>query len=223
MFVHISRIEADMDPIAIWYFAHCDLNERTTKGAVPDCAVVEQTSTPECCFIHKVIPLDRLLEWTRTGSGSSYPVSSEQSSNNPVVIQPLSLKWQKMSVEWRFQRSYFEEAVEQQFVLQSVVNQATAAWWHCFRLTDGRLPLPATSAGPDGKLMYSWDNGEHHLEFEFAEDSGLEIFYRNRLDERLWEDVIDATTLDADDSTFDAADAIFGQEIRDKLETVCIG
>jgi uncharacterized protein YfaP (DUF2135 family) len=46
--------------------------------------------------------------------------------------------------------------------------------------------IPAMCTGPDGRVMLSWDNEEHHLELELFADQPAEIFYRNRKTEEMW-------------------------------------
>lgn len=46
--------------------------------------------------------------------------------------------------------------------------------------------IPAMCTGPDGQVMLSWDDEEHHLELELFTDKPAEIFYRNRKTNEIW-------------------------------------
>lgn len=70
----------------------------------------------------------------------------------------------------------------------TVATEAMArhVWWLFWQASGQRLPVPAACTGSDGRLLYSWDNGRHHLEFEIIPNEPSEIFYRDRLTGQCW-------------------------------------
>lgn len=46
--------------------------------------------------------------------------------------------------------------------------------------------IPAMCTGPNGQVMLSWDDNEHHLEVELLLNKPAEIFYRNRKTNETW-------------------------------------
>jgi hypothetical protein len=64
--------------------------------------------------------------------------------------------------------------------------EARKAWWVVWEATGFALPIPAACTGPDGQMLYSWDNNEHHLELEIILGQPSEIFYKNRVTMYLW-------------------------------------
>ena len=44
------------------------------------------------------------------------------------------------------------------------------------------LPVPLVAAGEDGGIMFSWDEGPHHLSVEMLKHR-IEVFYRDRRDD----------------------------------------
>lgn len=67
---------------------------------------------------------------------------------------------------------------------------ASLAWrvWNQLRaVTAYSLPVPNASPLLDNRLLYTWDNAEHHFEVEIFPEGTGEFFYRNRASGQLWE------------------------------------
>jgi hypothetical protein len=60
-------------------------------------------------------------------------------------------------------------------------------WVYLWSATGFKLPVPDACPGPDGQLLYTWDQGEHHLELEVFPEGASEFFYSNRVTNELWE------------------------------------
>ena len=86
---------------------------------------------------------------------------------------------------------------------------ATLAWdaWNQFVQADPALPPPNACPGPDGQLLFTWDDQEHHVELEIFPEGPAEMFYRNRSSGALWE------------YDFTIGDPI-AQSVKDKLRLV---
>lgn len=74
-----------------------------------------------------------------------------------------------------------------------IASAARRAWEILFEATGYALPIPAACTGPDGKLLYSWDKGRHHLELELIPGQPAEFFYRDRQTGDLWGEDYDLT------------------------------
>lgn len=82
---------------------------------------------------------------------------------------------------------WLDSILNQKLISREIHDEADAAFNLLKRLYEGTLQIPATCTGPDGRLMYSWDKDEHHLEVEFIPNELTELFYRNRKTEEIWE------------------------------------
>lgn len=65
-------------------------------------------------------------------------------------------------------------------------REAVLAWHLIWDASDRKMPIPVACTGPDGRLLYTWDHGEHHLELEFIPKMPAEFFYKNRRTRELW-------------------------------------
>jgi hypothetical protein len=71
--------------------------------------------------------------------------------------------------------------------------------WNDLHKATSSLPVPDAAPGPDRQLLYTWNQGEHHLEFEIFPAEPAEFFYLNRATHISWEEsyVIGSTLSDA--------------------------
>ncbi len=65
-------------------------------------------------------------------------------------------------------------------------TSAKRAWATILVASGGQIPIPAACTGPDGEMLYSWDQGRHHLELEIIPGKVAEFFYRDRETEQFW-------------------------------------
>jgi hypothetical protein len=65
-------------------------------------------------------------------------------------------------------------------------ESAWNAWIIVWEATGFALPIPAACTGPDGQILYSWDNDQHHFELEIIPEQPAEFFYKNRGTGELW-------------------------------------
>lgn len=49
------------------------------------------------------------------------------------------------------------------------------------------LAVPKASTGPDGQVLLTWDEAEHHFELEIPPDEPAVFFYRNRRTGETWD------------------------------------
>ena len=82
--------------------------------------------------------------------------------------------------------AYLRDAVDQSVIAQETAQLAIWAWLDCCEATGGLLPIPSACSGPDGRIQYVWDRGEHHLELDFSPSESPSFFYRNRQTGELW-------------------------------------
>ncbi len=81
------------------------------------------------------------------------------------------------------------------------ISKKTAALaaelWELISMTsEWKIPVPATAAGPDGKVFYAWNTKRHHLEAEIIPGQPVEFFYRDRETGDCWgEDYVFGTPL----------------------------
>jgi hypothetical protein len=74
---------------------------------------------------------------------------------------------------------YLNQMVDQELITPRVARLAWNAWTALSNSTGNALPVPDACPGPDGELLYTWDQGEHHLELEIFADTPAEFFYEN--------------------------------------------
>jgi hypothetical protein len=68
---------------------------------------------------------------------------------------------------------------EDPLVSQETSGAALVAWV-LLRRDAPRLPVPAAGVGEDGEILYTWNQGEHHLELEISSDGSAHFYYLNR-------------------------------------------
>ena len=75
---------------------------------------------------------------------------------------------------------------EERLVTMDAALQAWRIWETLSAATHNALLVPDAAPGPDGQLLYAWDDREHHLELELFPDGRAEFFCRNRETGSLW-------------------------------------
>ena len=73
-------------------------------------------------------------------------------------------------------------------ITPQTASLARRTWLQAWEASLFKLPVPAACTEPDGKLLYTWDRGDHHFEVEFIPGKPTELFYRNRSSGELWSD-----------------------------------
>jgi hypothetical protein len=86
-------------------------------------------------------------------------------------------------------RRFLDEAQEQAVALTTsrIADLAWQAWCSIVANTHELMPVPFAGIGPDGAILFTWDNNENHLELEIFADAPAEFFYRNRRTNEAWE------------------------------------
>lgn len=80
-------------------------------------------------------------------------------------------------------KSYLNLLVHENLVSKNIADSAWELWQGLDDHFLGELPVPTASPGPDGQILYTWDQGEHHLEIEFVVNEPATMFYMNRTTE----------------------------------------
>lgn len=82
--------------------------------------------------------------------------------------------------------NYLNDSKNMGLINQWVASLALASWLDLRAISGRMLPVPDACPGPDGQLLFAWDEGDHHLELEIFPESASEFFYRNRSTDELW-------------------------------------
>ena len=111
----------------------------------------------------------------------------------PLVLTTPSGTRQNLTDEWTLEqlehREYLNEVslkLPDPPITRETASYAWVAWLDVRKATGFSLPVPAACTGPDGKLLYTWDRGRHHLELEIIPGQAAEFFYRDRETGELW-------------------------------------
>lgn len=80
------------------------------------------------------------------------------------------------------------EGGESALISRDTAKKAILAWVRIWVASNFELPHPAACTGPDGRVLYAWDEEKHHLELDIYPDGPAEFFYRNRETRELWEE-----------------------------------
>jgi len=78
-------------------------------------------------------------------------------------------------------------SAEHRLIDPKMVHRALIVWLRLRQAAGSRLPVPDASPGPDGSLLYTWDQDGHHLELELFPDAPAEFFYTDRASGAVWE------------------------------------
>ena len=70
---------------------------------------------------------------------------------------------------------YLEKVLSERFI-NRIVYEASIGLLE--KMPD--MPIPMACTGPDGRMLYSWDNKQHHFEAEFFPDGKIEFFSMDR-------------------------------------------
>lgn len=78
-------------------------------------------------------------------------------------------------IDWLFE-------MHSQGTIDSEMHARALLLWFILRdKSKQRIKIPASAAGPDGGIFYSWNKGIHHLEAELnTGNQAVELYYRNR-------------------------------------------
>jgi hypothetical protein len=71
-------------------------------------------------------------------------------------------------------------------ITPETASLAVKAWGLIWAASGGKMPVPAACTGPDGQMLYAWDQGRHHLELEIIPLKPAEFFYKDRQTRELW-------------------------------------
>jgi hypothetical protein len=83
-------------------------------------------------------------------------------------------------------RSYLRAVSESGEISEETARLAWKGWTQLWLALPYALPVPDACPGPDGQLLYTWDQDEHHFELEIFPNGSGEFFYRNRTTGKLW-------------------------------------
>ena len=84
---------------------------------------------------------------------------------------------------------YLYQIVDQELVTPRVARLAWEAWSALSNSVGNALLVPDVCPGPDGELLYTWDQGEHYLELEIFPAAPAELFYENDATGAVWESI----------------------------------
>lgn len=82
--------------------------------------------------------------------------------------------------------NYLNNSKNMGLINQQVASLALASWLDLWAISGRTMPVPDACPGPDGQILFTWDEGDHHLELEIFPESTSEFFYRNRSTDELW-------------------------------------
>jgi hypothetical protein len=109
---------------------------------------------------------------------------SETLGQNPNSAEMLRVQDQVGRGQRLFQ--FLQKLMRSGEVPTATADVAWRTWNQLKTQAAGPLLVPDASGGPNGGLLFFWDQGEHHLELEFLADGEVEFFYRNRRTGTLW-------------------------------------
>ncbi len=81
---------------------------------------------------------------------------------------------------------YLTDSKNMGLINQHVASLALASWLDLWAISGRTMPVPDACPGPDGQILFTWDENDHHLELEIFPESASEFFYRNRSTDELW-------------------------------------
>jgi hypothetical protein len=99
---------------------------------------------------------------------------------------------------------YLESAIKAKHISADTASIAWRTWRHLLKATSNSLPVPDAGIGPDGQVLYTWKNDEHHFEIEVFPTGIGEVFYLNLNTDEMW------------DSEYKVGDPVT-EEIKEKL------
>lgn len=82
--------------------------------------------------------------------------------------------------------AYLRGCAQHGSIPRGMIPFAWNIWSQVRTAMRGCILVPNASPGGEQQILYSWDNGEHHLELEVFPSGAVEWFYRNRTTGKLW-------------------------------------
>jgi hypothetical protein len=91
---------------------------------------------------------------------------------------------------------YLDELVAKQMVASEVRDTACRLWERLNAAYPGRISEPDAAPGVDYSLLFAFDDGLNHLEFEILKKDFVEVYFLRRDTDEMWEDeVVGETSL----------------------------
>jgi hypothetical protein len=82
---------------------------------------------------------------------------------------------------------YLESTIKAKHISADTASIAWRTWRYLLKATSNNLPVPDAGIGPDGQVLYTWKNGEHHFEIEIFPTGVGELFYLNLNTDEMWD------------------------------------
>ncbi|MCE7988193.1 MAG: hypothetical protein DYG89_44100 [Caldilinea sp. CFX5] len=82
---------------------------------------------------------------------------------------------------------YLQNSVQAQEVARQVAANAWKVWKKLESIFESKLPAPDAGIGPDGQILYTWNQNSHHFEIEIFPEGIIEFFYLNFRTDETWE------------------------------------
>lgn len=82
---------------------------------------------------------------------------------------------------------YLERAVKAKHINAEMASIAWRVWRALSNATLNKLPVPNAGVGPDGQILYTWKQNEHHFEVEIFLNGIGEFFYLNLKTNEMWD------------------------------------
>jgi hypothetical protein len=81
---------------------------------------------------------------------------------------------------------YLLGVIEKGYASADTIEAARSSWEALDAATDRRVAIPNAGPGPNGEMILTWDQREHHFEIEVAPAEPPYLFYRNRESGETW-------------------------------------
>ena len=72
-------------------------------------------------------------------------------------------------------------------ISEATLNQSMTIWHNIKGIIPGILAAPSLDFMSEGRVLLTWNQGEHHLDIEIIPNAPIEFFYRNRNTDETWE------------------------------------
>ncbi len=120
---------------------------------------------------------------TYSPEGKQLRKKAQESTDQQRSVRAADVQ-QKMRAQQLF--DYLASLVLDQHITARTAGDARRAWEQLVKEFGSRVPVPDVGAGPDGQILFSWNNDEHHFELEIMPEGIAEFFYLNMRTDKMW-------------------------------------